>query len=195
MEIFITLIIWAAVIQGLLLGVIFITSRKYQSFANKLLGSFLIAFVFEALTDLLPFSAIGNYSISGYFTLPEVKLLLPVLFLHFVLEKVGRSSFYKTFLKIHYVFGFSIIGLTFINFLLFVFSGNSLLGLFGWLPLEHFYMGHQYYAFILTHKQRIFTINYWGTVPFPHTPYALDFKKFYRFQSVGGMGERHCPPL
>ena len=30
--------------------------------------------------------------LSGYFTLPEVKILLPVLFLHFVLEKIARSS-------------------------------------------------------------------------------------------------------
>ena len=150
MEIFITIVIWAAVIQGLLLGVIFITSRKHRSFANQILGSFLLAFVFEALTDLLPLSEIGNYSIAGYFTLPEVKLLLPLLFLHFVLEKVGRSSAYQAFLKIHYLLGFGIIGLTLINVLLFLFLGNSLQDLLGWEFIERFYMGHQYYAFIIT---------------------------------------------
>jgi AraC-like DNA-binding protein len=133
-----------------LLGVIFITSRKHRSFANRLLGSFLLAFVFQALTDLLPLSEIGNYSITGYFTLPEVKLLFPVLFLHFVLEKVGRSSFYRWFLKIHYILAFGIICLTPINILLVLFLGNSLLDLLGWTILEPFYMGHQYYAFILT---------------------------------------------
>ena len=146
----ITLIIWAAVIQGLLLGVIFITSRKHRSFANRLLGFFLLSFVFVALTDLLPFSEIGNYSIEGYFTLPEVKLLLPVLFLHFVLEKVGRSSFYRPYLKIHYFLAFGIIGLTLINILLALFSGSTLLDLLGWVSLDRFYMGHQYYAFLLT---------------------------------------------
>ena len=79
MEVIITTVIWAAVIQGLLLGLVFIFSKKRHSFANQLLGFFLLAFVFEALTDLLPLGEIGNYSISGYFTLPEVKLLFPVL--------------------------------------------------------------------------------------------------------------------
>lgn len=150
MEMLITIIIWAAVIQGLLLGVIFMISRKHRSFANRLLGSFLLAFVFQALTDLLPINELGNYSIAGYFTLPEVKLLFPILFLHFVLEKVGRSSSYRWFLKIHYILAFGIISLTPINILLALFSGNSLLDLLGWSILEHFYMGHQYYAFILT---------------------------------------------
>lgn len=150
MEMFITFIIWAAVIQGLLLGLIFITSRKHRSFANLLLGFFLLAFVFQALTDLLPFSEIGNYSISGYFTLPEVKMLLPVLFLHFVLEKVGKSSAYRLFLKLHYLFAFSIMSLTLINILLVLFSGNSLLDLLGWAFLERFFMGYQYYAFLFT---------------------------------------------
>ena len=150
MEVIITTLIWAAVIQGFLLGLVFIFSKKRHSFANKLLGFFLLAFVFESLTDLLPLSHIGNYSISGYFTLPEVKLLFPVLFLNFVLEKVGRSSSYRLFLKIHYLISFSIIGLTLINILLVVFTGDSFVDLLGWQPIEQFYMGYQYYAFILT---------------------------------------------
>ena len=150
MEEIINLIVWAAIIQGFFLGIIFIASRKHHSFANQLLGFFLFAFVFVALTDLLPFNKIGNYFISGYFTLPEVKLLFPVLFLHFVLEKVGRSTRYRSFLKVHYFLSFAIISLTLINLMLFMVFSNSLLDLFGWQILEHFYMGQQYYAFILT---------------------------------------------
>lgn len=150
MEIVIIIIIWAAVIQGLLLGVIFITSRKHRSFANRLLGFFLLSFVFVALTDLLPFNEIGNYSISGYFTLPEIKLFFPVLFLHFVLEKVGRISAYQPYLKIQYFLAFGIISLTLVNILLVMFTGNSMLYFLGWAFMEPFYMGHQYYAFILT---------------------------------------------
>jgi len=146
----ITIVIWAAIIQGLLLGVIFITSGKHRSFANRLLGFFLLSFVFAALSDLLPFNEIRNYSISGYFTLPEVKMLFPVLFLHFVLEKVGRSSSYRRFLRIHYFLAFGIMGLTLINISLVLLSGSSLLDLLGWKYLEPFYMGQQYYAFILT---------------------------------------------
>lgn len=150
MEQIITTIIWAAVIQGFLLGMIFILSRKHNSFANKLLGFFLLAFIFEAFTDLLPYASVWNYSLSGYFTLPEVKLLLPILFIHFVLEKVGRSTKYGTFIKIHYVLAFGIIGITFINLLLFLISGNPLLHFLGWAFIEQFYLGMQYYAFLFS---------------------------------------------
>ena len=150
MERFIVFIIWAAIFQGLLLGMIFITSRKHHSYANRLLGYFLLIFVFEALTDLLPLNDIGNYSISGYFTLPEVKMLFPVLFLHFVLEKVGRSSSYRLFLKIHYITAFAFISLTFLNILLVLFTGKAFLNLLGWAIMEQLFMGYQYYAFLLT---------------------------------------------
>ena len=150
MQMLITIVIWAAIIQGLLLGLIFITSKKHSSFANKLLGSFLITFVFAALTDVLPLVKILGYSIGGYFTLPEVKLLLPVIFLHFILQKVGRSLIYSTFLKIHYFIAFCIISVTLINVFLFLFKESSLLEYFGWDIIEHFFMGQQYYAFVLT---------------------------------------------
>jgi AraC-like DNA-binding protein len=132
------------------LGIIFIVSIKRNSFANRLLGYFLLTFVFAALSDLLPFNEIGNYSLSGYFTLPEVKLLFPLLFLHFVLEKVGRSSVFRLFLRIHYSLAFAITGITLINLLLVLFSGNSLQDLLSWKYLESVHLGQQYYAFILT---------------------------------------------
>lgn len=70
MEQIVVTVIWAAVIQGILLGVLFICSRKYRSVANRLLGLFLIAFVFEAATALLPFDFIGRYPLAGPFTRP-----------------------------------------------------------------------------------------------------------------------------
>jgi AraC-like DNA-binding protein len=177
MESFITIVIWAALIQGLLLGVIFIASKKYDSFANKLLGFFLLSFVFGALTDLLPMSELWGYSLEGFFTLPEVKLLFPVLFLHFVLEKVGKSSSYILYLKIHYFLAFSIIGITLINILLLLFSGNSLLDHLGWEFLDHFFMGQQYYAFILTVTVFVIaireTLNYRNLIRNEYTDMAL----------------------
>ena len=155
----VTIIIWAAILQGLLLGLVFIASNKYRSFANKLLGSFLLTFVFAALTDLLPFRKIWGYSIDGYFTLPEVKLMLPVLFLHFILQKVGRSSRYAVFLKTHYLLAFGVISLTIINISLFLIGESSLLNYFGWSFIEHFFMGQQYYAFVLTVTVFILTIK------------------------------------
>lgn len=77
-------------------------------------------------------------------------MLLPVLFLHFVLEKVGGSSAYRLFLKIHYLLAFGFIGITLINILLVSFSGSPMLDFFGWAFMEHLFMGFQYYAFILT---------------------------------------------
>jgi AraC-like DNA-binding protein len=150
MEIIITTIIWAAVIQGLLLGVMFIISRKHRSFANTLLGFFLLCFVFVALTDLLPFDEIGSYSLYGYFRLPEVKLFFPVLFLHFVLKKLGRTTSYQPYIKIQYGLAGVIASLTLVNVLLFLFANLSLSDLIGYEFLDRFYMGQQYYAFILT---------------------------------------------
>ena len=40
MDLVTTTIIWAAVVQGFLLGILFIISRKRRSSANRLLGFF-----------------------------------------------------------------------------------------------------------------------------------------------------------
>lgn len=177
MEKLITLIIWAAVLQGLLLGITFITSKKHRSFANRLLGYFLFTFVFAALSDLLPYDELWSYPISGYFTLPEVKLLFPVLFLHFILEKVGRSHSYALFLKIHYWIAIGIMSITFINIILFLFKDNSLLDLLGWSILDRFFMGQQYYAFLLTIAIFVITIketlHYRGLIRGEFTDMAL----------------------
>ena len=45
MENFINTLIWAAILQGLLLGLLFIFSNKHRSAANRLLGLFLITLV------------------------------------------------------------------------------------------------------------------------------------------------------
>lgn len=177
MEMIISIIIWAAVLQGLLLGLVFILSKKHRSLANQLLGLFLISFVFTALSDLLPFDEIWGYPINGFFTLPEVKMLIPVLFLHFILEKVGKSSNYKLFLKFHYFLGFSILILTGINIILYLFAGTTLLDIFGWEILDIFFMGQQYYAFLLTIAVLIISIkevlNYRNLVRNEFTDMAL----------------------
>jgi AraC-like DNA-binding protein len=186
MEMIINVIIWAAVLQGLLLGLVFIFSKKYRSHANKLLGLFLISFVFTAISDLLPFNDIWGYPINGYFTLPEVKFLIPVLILNFVLEKVGKSSNYKLFLRIHYLLGFSILGLTAINIILYLITGKTLLEIFGWEILDTFYMGQQYYAFLLTISVLIIsikeTLNYRNLIRNEFTDMALlDIKWLWQY--------------
>ncbi|MCB0850769.1 MAG: hypothetical protein KDD63_00895, partial [Bacteroidetes bacterium] len=95
-------LIWAGLIQGFLLGLLYLFSRKYSSLANRLLGGFLISLVIEGTSIFIPYDYIGKYSIGYYFTTPEVKLFFPLFFVHFVLEKVGISARYQRFLKIHY---------------------------------------------------------------------------------------------
>ncbi|WP_167615338.1 helix-turn-helix domain-containing protein [Maribellus sediminis] len=150
MEIVFTTLIWAAVLQGVLLGFVFIFSRRHKSFSNTLLGLFLIIFILGAATDLLPFDQIGGYSVSRYFTLPEVKLLFPILFLHYVLVKLQRASSYKLFIRIHYILAFVVIGITIINLAIFVFTGNSIYSYIEFETVNKFFMAHQYYAYLLT---------------------------------------------
>ena len=149
MEKIIDTLIWAVILQGLLLGLLYIFSRKYASRANKLLGFFLLAFVLEALTNA-PLENIGAYSLNGYFTLPEAKLLLPVLFLHYVLEKLGQTGRYLRILRIHYAMAFSFLSITLINILLFAFRSKGLHRLFNFHQIETVFMIMQFYAFFFT---------------------------------------------
>jgi len=132
MEIIITTLIWAAVFQGFLLGFMFIFSKKHRSFSNKLLGLFLIIFLFGAISDLIPFDFIGKYAIGDLFATPEVKWLFPVLFLHYVLEKIGRTAHLKKFLFGNYIIAFGLISITVINVILFLLFGKSIRDLLGW---------------------------------------------------------------
>ncbi len=142
-------ILWAALIQGLLLALLYMFSKKHRSFANFLLGCFLICIILEALTTILPFSFLGGYSIDGYFSLPEVKLFIPLFFLHFALEKIGNSAKYKRFLKINYTLAFAVLSITLFNIYLFLFHSSLLFAQFGFSTVEKFHLAQQIYAFVL----------------------------------------------
>lgn len=150
MEAVINTVVWAALINGLLLGILYVFSKKHNSLANRILGFFLFSIELEALTIFLPFESIGGYSIYYYFTLPEVKLFFPLLFMHFVLEKVGKTSKYRRLLRIHYIFAFIILAIPLINFLLFLLTGFPILHYVSAQTIEWVYMTQQYYAFLLT---------------------------------------------
>lgn len=149
MELIVNTLIWAVILQGVLLGSLFIFSRKRSSPANNLLGVFMFAFVVEAFTNV-PLKDLGGYSTNGYFTLPEAKLLLPVLFLHYVLEKLGQSTRYHRFLKVHYLLAFGFLCITPFSVLLFLFKGKNLHEAFDFHSIELVFMIMQYYAFFLT---------------------------------------------
>ncbi|HPQ99959.1 MAG TPA: hypothetical protein PK066_10480, partial [Saprospiraceae bacterium] len=85
---------WAALIQGILLAMLYLFSRKHRSLANRILGLFLLVIVYEGILEFLPGNPIGSYN-WYYFAFPEVKILYPVLFFNYILEKVGRSNHYR----------------------------------------------------------------------------------------------------
>jgi len=146
-----SIIIWVIVIQGIFLGFTYIFSKKSKSNANKILGFFILAFVFEALSsDFVPYNYVGNYLMGDYFGIPEVKLFFPALFLNYILEKLDRVNPYKNYLRINYFFAFVILFLTPLNIALYLTSASSIRGLFGVELTNTLFMTSQYSAFVLT---------------------------------------------
>ena len=145
------LIIWVVIVQGIFLGFTYIFSKKSKSNANKILGLFLLAFVFEALSsDLIPYNYIGNYLFADYFGLPDVKLLFPALFFNYILEKLNRVSAYKNYLRANYLFAFLILCLTPLNLILHIIFDSSIRYFIGIPLVNGLFMTSQYSAFILT---------------------------------------------
>lgn len=143
------IILWAALLQGLLLALLYMFSKKHRSFANFLLGCFLLSIILEALTTLLPMRFVSGYAIDTYFALPEVKLFIPLLFLNYILEKIGNTAKYRHFFKYHYILATAVAAITLFNIFLFLFFGSSLLNLFGFAAVENFHLAQQLYAFFL----------------------------------------------
>ncbi|UJH67792.1 helix-turn-helix domain-containing protein [Allomuricauda sp. SCSIO 65647] len=143
-------IVWAALLQGLFLALIYIFSKKHGSFANTLLGLFLIAIVIEAITAIHPFRTIGTYTLAEYFALPDVILFIPILFLHFVLEKLGSSHKYRLFLKVNYFVALCISLITLLNLYLFFFESSSISSTFDFSVVYWFHFGVKSYAFLIT---------------------------------------------
>jgi AraC-like DNA-binding protein len=144
-------IIWVIIIQGIFLGFTYIFSKKSKSNANKILGFFLLAFVFEALSsDFFPYNYVGNYLIGDYFGLPEVKLFFPALFLNYILEKLNRVLSYKNYLRANYLFAILIFCLTPLNIVFHLTLNTSIREVFGVEISNGIFMTSQYCAFVLT---------------------------------------------
>lgn len=144
------IIIWLAILQGVLLGVLFLSSKKYNSFSNKLLGGFLLALMVEAIVIFIPFGSIFGYSINHYFEVPETKILFPLFFLHYVLEKIGKSDHFKNYLRFNYGIALIVVLFTLINMSIFIFSGNTIYDFFSFDFIENIFLGQQTYAFLLS---------------------------------------------
>lgn len=143
-------ILWAALFQGLLLALLYMFSKKNKSFANFLLGMFLISLILEALSTILPFNYLGDYSIGEYFSLPVVKLFIPLFFVHFVLEKIGRSFQYRSFFKINYTIAFLICAITLVNLYLFIFQSSSIAKAIDFFIIDKTHFILQVYAFVIS---------------------------------------------
>lgn len=150
MEQLFNILIWAAVFQGVFLGIVFISSNESRSNSNKLLGLFLIALVIEALGSFLPYNEILGYSVGYYFELPEVKVLIPLLFTNYVFVKIGVEEKYKTFLRLNYGFGFMVIGITLVNFILVLITGKGLNSYLSIETMEKLHIVQFTYAVVLT---------------------------------------------
>ncbi|MCP3928561.1 MAG: AraC family transcriptional regulator [Bacteroidetes bacterium] len=159
MEKLISTVVWAAIIQGLFLVVIYFFSKNHQSFANRLLGLFLFVIVYEAVYTFLPIDYFGGYSLGEYFSLPEVKIFFPLLFLHYILEKVGRSGRYRILLRIHYVLAFAFIGVTFFNIFLFLTKGVQIMEFLGESTAEFIFINLQNYTVLLAIVSLIISIK------------------------------------
>ena len=144
-------LIWVIIIQGIFLGFTYIFSKKSKSKANKILGFFLLAFVFEALSsDFIPYNYIGTYLFGDYFGLPEVKLFFPALFLNYVLEKLDRTAAYKNYLLTNYVLATIVFCFTPVNVILHIAANTSIREVLGVQNTDTLFMALQYLAFLLT---------------------------------------------
>ncbi len=143
-------ILWAALLQGFFLALIYILSKRNKSVANTLLGLFLMAIVLEALTTILPFDQIGRYVLNEYFALPEVKLFMPLFFLHFVLEKLGSSHRFAQFLKVNYTIAVFIASISLYNLYLFFSKSSSIARTFDFAFIDTVHFVLQLYAFLIS---------------------------------------------
>lgn len=151
MDQIVNVIIWVIIIQGVFLGFTYIFSKKSKSKANRILGFFLLAFVFEALSsEFIPYDYIGDYLFADYFGLPEVKLFFPALFLNYVLEKLDRVSVYEKYLKVAYLIAFLVFCLTPLNIVLHLLYQTRVREVFGVEFTNDLFMTSQYVAYFLT---------------------------------------------
>lgn len=139
---------WAALIQGILLAMLYLFSRKHRSLANRILGLFLLVIVYEGILEFLPGNPIGSYN-WYYFAFPEVKIFYPVLFFNYILEKVGRSNHYRKFLRFHYFLAIAFAAITLVNVALYLGTHQKIEAVLGEDLVSSIFMIQQYYAFLL----------------------------------------------
>lgn len=143
------LIVWAALLQGFILSLTYIFSKKRRNLANTLLGLFILSILLIAIGSINPYSSIGGYDFSEYFALPNMLLLTPTLFLNFVLQKLGCTRKYQLFLRVNYFLA-TLVGLiTLLNLYLFVFESSSISQSFQSNTIYWFHFGLSTFAFFI----------------------------------------------
>ena len=137
---------FAAILQGLYLSGLYLFSKR-KSVSNRMLAFFLLSLLLEAINSFFPIDYIGGYCIGEFFGLPESKLFLPILFLHYVLLKLSRVKNYKLVLTAGYTLAFLVVGITLANLALFLVSGCALRHYLGWNMFKTLFLSQQVLAF------------------------------------------------
>ena len=98
---------------------------------------------------MFPINLVLGYNIGLYFGLPDTKILFPVLFIHYVLQKLSRVNAYKKFLQINYIISLVMMSITLLNIILFMINRSSIFDYFTRNEVEFVHMVNQTYAFFL----------------------------------------------
>lgn len=141
---------FGAILQGLFLSGLYIFSKKYQSEANRVLGFFLFALIWEGLNAFIPINHVGGYPIGDYFGLPESKIFIPVLFFHFVLAKLNRTKNYRRVLNFNYGIGILVGLLTIVNVIINILDNSNIRTLLGSEVTNTIFMTQQVFAYLLS---------------------------------------------
>lgn len=141
---------FGAILQGLFLSGLYIFSKKYQSEANRVLGFFLFALIWEGLNAFIPINHVGSYPIGDYFGLPESKIFMPVLFFHFVLAKLNRTKNYRRVLHCNYGIGILVGLLTIVNVIINILDNSNIRTLLGSEVTNTIFMTQQVFAYLLS---------------------------------------------
>ncbi|MCB9196519.1 MAG: AraC family transcriptional regulator [Flavobacteriales bacterium] len=110
---------------------------------------FIVALSLEAFTLFSKSETILGYSLLGYFSIFEVKLLLPYSFFGFYLGMIGLAEKYKILRKSILILGITVLLLTMYNLGLFIASKQTIHEQISDSVVELVFMGQQLLALIL----------------------------------------------
>ena len=107
----------------------------------------------------MPQSSILGYNIDHFFNLPEVKILFPAFFLHYIAYKSGQYLKYRFYLRLNYGAGILILLITPLSIILFLITGETFPDHIGLSNNFVLFMVQQVLAFTLSITSFILSIH------------------------------------